>query len=293
MRRPQASQPRGVMIALTACTAFIAPYRPTVPVAPIRSRPPLLLSDDLAGIDCQRLLGELAFSELTAAALPDAEATMRGGAAPASLGPEQVKIGLYYGQLTKGSDAGTRILVKVYSSEANNKLAAARAAAASSEGDAQRMRERIAATLSGGSDSTSNAGGSNGDSGKARLALEASLSSDGTSLAEALAENEYASHRRVQSEGDAEQRGLSRMIGRYRPTFVRGEPALIMHGEWAARTVSALSLATPLTSPAPPPLLAAFPWRGEQVRMALPTRLPPTLAGWAQKRRRGETEGAK
>lgn len=40
-------------------------------------------------------------------------------------------------------------------------------------------------------------------------------------------------------------------------------------------------------------LLAAFPWRGEHVRMALPTRLPPTLGGWAQKRRAGTTEGAK
>ena len=37
-------------------------------------------------------------------------------------------------------------------------------------------------------------------------------------------------------------------------------------------------------------ILHAFPWRGEQVRMALPTSLPPTLASWAVRRERAETE---
>jgi hypothetical protein len=37
----------------------------------------------------------------------------------------------------------------------------------------------------------------------------------------------------------------------------------------------------------------AFPWRGEQVRMALPTSLPPTLGSWAAARAAGTTEGAK
>merc|ERR1719353_2764086 len=38
-------------------------------------------------------------------------------------------------------------------------------------------------------------------------------------------------------------------------------------------------------------ILHAFPWRGEQVRLALPTGLPPTLASWMLKRDRGTTDG--
>ena len=78
------------MLVLLACPAFVAPYRHTMLANRLtyslptgRCRPPLLQADDLAGIDMQRLLGELTFSELTAATLPDAEATLRGGAAPA------------------------------------------------------------------------------------------------------------------------------------------------------------------------------------------------------------------
>ena len=39
-----------------------------------------------------------------------------------------------------------------------------------------------------------------------------------------------------------------------------------------------------------PFVLHAFPWTGENVRMALPTRPPPTLAWWAEKRALGQTE---
>jgi serine/threonine protein kinase len=81
-------------------------------------------------------------------------------------------------------------------------------------------------------------------------------------LAEAIAENEFAAHRRVQAAvgGDVERLGLLRMLGTQSDEGV---------------------------------ILSVFPWRGEQVRMALPTQLPPTLGSWAQKRARGETEGAR
>lgn len=236
----------------------------------------------------QRELGVLTFSELTAASRPDAETALRGATASTTVGPKKAAVGLYYGQLTRGEAAGTRVLVKAYSSEANNQLTAELvAAAAESSEDMQAMRERLEAAIgtTGGADSTSPpgaalpGGGGDGDGGSggdnsARLSLEASLDSDGTSLAEALALNEWAAHSRVQgtlaargvSFDDVEKRGLSRLIGRSIPEAAAGEPALILH---------------------------VFPWRGEQVRMALPTKLPPTLGGWAEQRRRGETEGQK
>ena len=232
-----------IVPALSVCGALLAP-RPRC--APPRLQLPI---EPLNGIDLERQLGELTFSELTAAKLPDAETVMRGGAPGASLGPEQVKVGLFYGQLTRGEAAGTRVLVKVYSAEDNNALAAA-----ASNSDIERVREQLEAAIGGGSSS----GGSQMPS---------------TSLAEALAFNEWAAHCRVQGSlaatgvlsDDAEKRGLSRLIGRLQSDGSRDEPARILH---------------------------AFPWRGEQVRMALPTRLPPTLGGWAQLRRRGETSSS-
>lgn len=173
----------------------------------------------------QRQLGELTFSEYTAASR-DAEATMRGGATPASVGPEIVTVGLFYGELTRGSDAGTRVLIKAYSSEVNNQLAAARAAAPlSSDGD--RMRERLQVlTATPQSDAPSSAVGGADAS---RQALEQSLSSDGTSMAELLSQNEFAAHSRIQaiikSDSDVERQGLGRMLARMVPEFVSGEPA--------------------------------------------------------------------
>jgi hypothetical protein len=193
----------------------------------------------LSGISMERQLGELKLSEIETA-FPDRDAILSGQVVQASMAPEQVTVGLFYGQLTGGSMAGTRVLVKCYSSDENNRLAAARAALA-------------------GPDSV-------------RAQLESLLSSpgglsEGISLAETIAENEFAAHTRVQATAeDIEKRGVCRMLGMRRPTYTPGEDAVV---------------------------LAAFPWRGEAVRMALPTQLPPTLRSWADQRGAGETPGAK
>ena len=243
-----------------------------------RSLPPRLsMPDELSGVSMQRQLGELTFSEMESTSRSP-EDVLRGSTSPTSLSAEQVNIGLYYGQLTSGSASGTRVLVKCFSSERNNALASARAAAKSGGGGGggksaeARMRERLEASLGGARGEDVPSGGSGGGdddpvADPARRSLESLLSADGTSLAEALAENEYAAHCRVQARGgDLEKSGLLPMLGRLRPTFKPGEEALILH---------------------------VFPWRGEQVRMALPTRLPHTLASWLLARSRGETDGAK
>ena len=197
----------------------------------------------LSGISMERQLGELTISEIETA-FPDREAVLSGSAVTARMLPEQVRVGLFYGQLTRGAMAGTRVLVKAYSSDRNNELAAARAASASPDS----IRERLESLV---------------DPSASRVA-------SGMSMAEAIAENEFAAHCRVQASADVERRGLCRMLGRLRPqddrSFTPGEDAV---------------------------LLAAFPWRGEAVRMALPTRLPPTLRSWADQRAAGETPGAK
>ena len=93
----------------------------------------------------------------------------------------------------------------------------------------------------------------------------ASGQKSGASLAEALALNEFAAHSRLQLAqgfGDTEQRGVVRLLGRTVDVTEDGSPIVLM----------------------------AFPWRGEQVRMALPTALPPTLASWAARREQGGTE---
>ena len=106
-------------------------------------------TDGLVGVDIQRRLGEITFSELTST-LPDRETILSGGAPQASLSPGAVVVGLCYGQLTRGSAAGTRVLIKAYSSQENNELAAARAAAAAQVGSTEaRMRERLAAMAGG------------------------------------------------------------------------------------------------------------------------------------------------
>lgn len=237
-----------------------------------RSSPPRLQQqvpiDGLLGVDMQRRLGEITFSELVSS-MPDRESVLSGkGAAKASVGPGAVVVGLFFGQLSRGAAAGTRVLIKAYSSEENNALATARAAATGASSTESRMRERLAAIASarGGNDAIDDGSDSGAGSGKddsLRRALEASLSSDGTSLAEALAENEYAAHTRVQAMSvDVEKAGLSRLIGRFCPDYRESESQMILH---------------------------IFPWRGESTRMALPTALPPTLQTWAAARQRGAT----
>ena len=217
----------------------------------------------------QRQLGELSVAEVESVA-PTAESVLDGRSQSVTVQPEAVKVGLYYGQLSGQDLSGTRVLIKVYSSTVNNAVAAARARAQAASGGAEeaRMRERLMVTLGGG-DAGAGGGGGGDDDGD-RRALEALLSSDGMSLAEALAENEFAAHCRVQAaigpaSSTEKELGIAGMIGRLRPEYVPGEDAVIMH---------------------------AFPWKGEGVRMALPTSLPPTLAGWVAERAAGETAGS-
>ena len=114
--------------------------------------------------------------------------------------------------------AGTRALVKAYSPSDQPPWA---------EEPSTDVRERLEAALS-----ASDGVGSDGsiesklDSLEAKLEslqagqlerLEAGLSPSkrsGASLAEALALNEFAAHCRVQRTGDAESRGVARMLGR-------------------------------------------------------------------------------
>lgn len=234
--------------------AFFLPSAPPASLhcrrAPIAQLAASVPDASLSGISMERQLGELSIGAIESS-FPDREAILQGATVQASKLPEQARVGLFYGQLTKGSAAGTRCFVKSYSSQQNNELAAARATA--SDGDAAaeaRMRSRLEALVS-----TPEA--------PSKLA-------EGTSLAEAIAENEFAAHLRVQGANpkeDVEKLGVLRMLGRMKPgEYMPGEDAV---------------------------LLSVFPWKGEGVRMALPTRLPPTLASWAQARAKGETPGAK
>ena len=154
--------------------------------------------DGLKGIDMQRRLGELTFAEISSSA-GDAAA---GISARATVGPGAAVVGLFYGTLTRGDAAGTRVLIKAYSSAENNALAVARAESAATPSAESRTRER----------------------------LEASMTSDGTSLAEALAENEYAAHARVQATcPDMEKAGLCRLLGRLCPDYRQSETKYILH----------------------------------------------------------------
>jgi hypothetical protein len=152
--------------------------------------------DGLKGIDMQRRLGELTFAEISSSA-GDAAA---GISARATVGPGAAVVGLFYGTLTRGDAAGTRVLIKAYSSAENNALAVASAESAATPSAESRMR------------------------------LEASMASDGTSLAEALAENEYAAHARVQATcPDVEMAGLCRLMGRLCPDYRQSEAKYILH----------------------------------------------------------------
>ena len=231
----------------------------------IAAQLPIELQPDRNAVDLQRKLGEGSFAEVTAGST-DADAVL-GGRALTSVSSARVQVGLFYGQLTRGDMAGTRVLVKAYSPSDQPPWA---------EEPSTDVRERLEAALS-----ASDGVGSDGslesklDSLESKLEslqagqlerLEAGLSPSkrsGASLAEALALNEFAAHCRVQRTGDAESRGVARMLGRLVEKDEGGTP-LVLH---------------------------VFPWRGEQVRMALPTQLPPTLGSWLAKIERGETDG--
>jgi hypothetical protein len=199
--------------AATPCKRCLPPRASIVPI-------------DGLGMAPQRQLGELTFSEVTSFER-DAEAVVRGASAM-DVGPEQAVVGLFYGELTSGDSRGARVLIKAYSSEANNALAAA------AEG-ADRMRSRLESAL-GSSDDTEQRG-----------ALEAAFDGRGSiSVAEALAMNEYTSHCRVQAagllsggaSGDVERRGLLPMIGRIVPKAMNdGEPRVICTSMQLARTL--------------------------------------------------------
>jgi len=240
-----------------------------VPVSRARSAHMLAPIDGLLGVDTQRRLGEITFSTLSST-LPDRDSVLSGVAVQASLEPGMVVVSLSYGQLTRGDAAGTRVLIKTYSSDENNALASARTATALERTPEGRMRDRLEVMTTrppdGGTLGMSGSG--DDDVGNARRSLEASLSSEGgISLAELMAENEFAAHARVQAlVADVEKDGLCRLLGRLCPDYREGEPQLILH---------------------------IFPWRGDQARLAMPTRLPATLASWARARSRGETPGAK
>ena len=251
---------------LLSLSLLLAPRAPPIPLrAGIPHANLNLPIDGVKGVDMTVQLGALTFSEVTSVGR-DAEEIMSGKLGT-SVGPEAVTVGLYYGELTTGDAKGTRVLIKAYSSEANNKLAAARASLITDGGGGEaaamaRMRERLEASMKG-------TAGSDDDTSAAVASLEAMLSgAPGISLAEALAENEYAAHSRVQAsvKGDIERDGsILKLLGRQVPEYKVGEEAVI---------------------------LSVFPWRGEQVRMArAPTRLPPTLASWTDDRAKGKTLG--
>lgn len=215
---------------------------------------PLELPD--GGLSLERKLGEGSFAEVVAGG-GGAEAVLSGRSG-ARVTSARVRVGLFYGQVTRGNAAGARVLVKAYSPYGQPPWAED-GEQAGPEGGASLSGEAAAAL--GLADVASS--------------LEAALSSptaarSGASLAEALALNEYSAHARVQaaaaaagkSERDVEREGLTRLIGRQVERGDRGEP-LVLH---------------------------AFPWGGEGVRLAPPTRLPPTLGSWLVLRERGGTE---
>ena len=266
----------GVLLSLFAYTTYRTPLRS----ANARALSPCMAlpSDGTIKVNMQRLLGELTFSELTSTVRSGDDVLQGMAGVQASVGPEMVKIGLYYGELVGGDAAGTRILVKCFSSDVNNEVAAARAAEAQAADSESRMRERLTAALAGSATdggmpsltppSRPGGGATGGDGGDAaRRSLEAALSSGGCSLAETLAENEFEAHRRVQALHEDVERScsLARLLGRRRITSAEGDDQILL----------------------------AFPWKGEAVRMALPTQLPPTLQSWAVLRERQETESAK
>ena len=68
---------------------------------------------ELRGVDLQRKLGEGSFAEVTAGST-DVDAVLNGRGLT-SVSSARVQVGLFYGQLTSGVAAGTRVFVKAYS----------------------------------------------------------------------------------------------------------------------------------------------------------------------------------
>mmetsp|Transcript_6636 Transcript_6636/g.16691 ORF Transcript_6636/g.16691 Transcript_6636/m.16691 type:complete len:425 (+) Transcript_6636:93-1367(+) len=97
--------------------------------------------------------------------------------------------------------------------------------------------------------------------------LEALLASGAPACtAELVAENEFAAHVRLEARAEPRRLAqLSRCLGRAKVAAFATQPASI---------------------------LLAFAWTGEQVRMAMPQRPPPTLASWMALRAAGATAGA-
>ena len=102
------------MLASVLLTALHAPWR----CAPPRANIPV---DNIGGMDLQRQLGQLSFSEVTSFGRSP-EDVLSGKAAQTTAGSEQVSVGLYYGELSSINVRGTRVLVKRYGSEDNREL---------------------------------------------------------------------------------------------------------------------------------------------------------------------------
>ena len=212
--------------------------------------------DGLAGIDLQRKLQEVTYSELSAADGADAARLRSDGPRPARLARQSVTVSSYYGVLTRGNEAGTRVFCKAYSS-AQPQGVPTEPTSSSTPPDAL-------------------------------AALEAALASDGRSapsLAAEMADNEFAAHTRLQKWLQAES-ALTRSLG----SSVRGG------GETRPQQVRRLlgRLRSATGPDGARVILLVFLWGwGEQVRMALPTRAPPTVASWLVSRTRGDTPSSK
>ena len=204
------------MLASVLLTALHAPWR----CAPPRANIPV---DNIGGMDLQRQLGQLSFSEVTSFGRSP-EDVLSGKAAQTTAGSEQVSVGLYYGELSSINVRGTRVLVKRYGSEDNRELGGRPL------GEEASLEAQIAT-------------------------LQAALAGKGgQSVAEALAENEYAAHCRVQAKlgTDTERRGLLRMMGRQLPDSLADEAAILHAFPWKGE-VTRMALPTSL-----PPTIASW-----------------------------------
>ena len=221
----------------------------------------------MGGFELQRKLGEGSFAEVTSGS-SDVDAVLRGGGS-ASVSSARVRVGLFFGELKGLGVSGTRILVKAYSADGQPPWA---------EEPGPDVRAKLEALFESDSSSEmSDEEPASASAAAAAAALEASAlggQQSAARLAEALALNEYAAHARVQrtagpagGSDDIEKRGVTRLLGRVIER--EGE------GESGGSTV----------------IMHAFPWRGEVTRMALPTRLPPTLGSWLVQCAQGVTAG--
>ena len=85
---------------------------------PSRASPPCMcMPREIRGIDCQRKLAGLSFRVVTSVSATP-ESVLAGEVRAPDAGEEEVTIDLYYGQLTSGEAAGTRVIIKCYSGAA-------------------------------------------------------------------------------------------------------------------------------------------------------------------------------